>query len=199
MTKDKLLLIGCGILKKEFRWLIEKNKWPVDTIFLVSSLHIDFEKLSKKLTAALAKYQGRSIIVFYGCCHPLMEKILEQAKTFRTTGQNCVDMLLGNKLFTEELSKGAYFLFEDWARRWETITLKTFGNNPEVARDIFQGDRKYLLCLRTPCSGDFKAEAEAAGRMAGLQLRWMDVSLDHLESILQAAITRKMGETPCRR
>jgi hypothetical protein len=195
MKAEKLLLVGCGILKKEVRWLIEKNHWPVDTAFLDSALHIDFEKLLKKLTSTLSRHQKRKVIVFYGTCHPLMEKALEEAGTFRTHGQNCVEILLGHKLFTEELSKGAFFLFEDWARRWEHLTTKTFGDNLTVARDIFQGDRKYMLCLRTPCSGDFTAEAEQAGAMMGLPIRWLDVPLDHLESVLQTAIARKKGQT----
>jgi hypothetical protein len=196
MNEEKLLLIGCGILKSEVRRLIEKNRWPVETVFLDSSLHIDFAKLQKKLTRALVRHQGRNLIVFYGTCHPLMEKTLAAAGTFRTPGQNCVEILLGHELFTEELVKGAFFLFEDWARRCEQIILKTFGNHPNVAREIIQGDREYLLCIRTPCSGDFSAEAEAAGRIMGLPVRWMDVPLHHLESVLQRTITRKTGQTP---
>jgi hypothetical protein len=195
MKAEKLLLVGCGILKKEVRWLIEKNHWPVDTAFLDSALHIDFDKLLKKLTSTLSRHRERKVIVFYGTCHPLMEKALEKAGTFRTHGQNCVEILLGHALFTEELSKGAFFLFEDWARRWEHLTTKTFGDNLTVAREIFQGDRKYMLCLRTPCSGDFTAKAEQAGAMMGLPVRWMDVPLDHLESVLQTAIARKTGQT----
>jgi hypothetical protein len=195
MNEEQLLLIGCGILKREVRWLIEKNHWPVDTVFLDSALHTDFDKLSKCLTSALARHQGRKVIVFYGTCHPLMEKILGEAGIFRTPGQNCVEMLLGHALFTEELLKGAYFLFEEWARRWEEIALKTFGNSLNVARDIIQEDRKYFLAIRTPCSGDFKAKAEEAGRAMDLPLRWMDVPLDHLEAVLQALIMRKMTLT----
>lgn len=103
MDKEKLLLIGCGILKKEIRWLIEKNRWPVEPIFLVSALPVDFEKLSHGLTSALDKYQERNSIVFYGCCHPLMNTMLEDANTFRTPGQNCIDILLGHTVFSEEL------------------------------------------------------------------------------------------------
>ena len=29
-TDDPLLLLGCGILRKEVRYLIEKNGWPVE-------------------------------------------------------------------------------------------------------------------------------------------------------------------------
>ncbi len=195
MHGERLLLLGCSILGREIRWLIEKNGWPMDVLFLDSALHIDLEKLFQNLTKALADNQGRNIIVFYGACHPLLEKILSEAKTFRTMGQNCVDMLLGNALFTEELSNGAFFLLEDWALRWNHIVSKTFGKNAEVIRAIFQLDRKYLLGVKTPCSGDFTREAEEAGQMAGLPPRWMDVSLDHLESVLQNAITLKIKET----
>ena len=199
MDNNRLLLVGCGILQKEIRRLIDKNSWPLDTAFLDSALHINFEELSEQLTKAFAKYQGREIIVFYGTCHPLMEGILKKGKTFRTEGQNCVDILLGNTLFNEELANGAFFLLEDWARRWEYITTKTFGTNIDLIREIYQGDRNYLLCLKTPCSSEFSAEAEAAGARVGLPIRWMEVGLDHLESVLQDAINRKMREIECRK
>ncbi|MBI5141454.1 MAG: DUF1638 domain-containing protein [Nitrospirae bacterium] len=191
MTGNHMLLVGCGILKNEIRHLIEENHWPLDTYFLDSALHIDFEALSLSLKSALAAHEDRNIIVFYGCCHPLMEKMLEDAGTIRTVGQNCVDMLLGNEIFTEELSKGAFFLLEDWARRWEQISEKTFGKHRAVMREIFRGDRKYMLALTTPCSGDFRAEAEAAASAAGLPLRWMEVSLDHLKAVIETALARK--------
>jgi hypothetical protein len=195
MGDDGLLLIGCGILRKEIRFLINKNGWPLDVFFLDSALHIDFDDLSRSLTSALARYSGRNVIVFYGCCHPFMENILEEAKTIRTTGQNCVEMLLGHELFTEELSNGAFFLMEDWARRWDVILKKTLGDNEEVWKAVYQGDRKYIACINTPCSGDFRADAEMAGKKVGLPLKWINTPLDNLESVLRELITRKMRET----
>lgn len=200
MTEDRFLLIGCGILKNEVRYLIRKNNWPLDTVFFDSALHCEFDKLSRVLTAALTRYKDRRIIVFYGACHPLMEKMLGESGTFRTEGQNCVDMLLGHELFMEELAKGAFFLLQEWAHRWKYILTKSFGTGKlGIISEIFREDRKYLLCLRTPCSGDFTSEAEEAGRVVGLPLRWMDVTLDHLASVLRAAIARKKEETQCRR
>jgi hypothetical protein len=188
MSEERLLLVGCGILRKEIRFLIEKNGWPLDVFFLDSTLHVDFEDLSKSLKSALARHSGRDIIVFYGACHPLMENILEEAETSRTVGQNCVEMLLGPELFTEELSNGAFFLLEDWARRWDCILRKTLGNNEKIWKDVYQGDRKYLACITTPCSRDYRVEAEAAGKKVGLPLRWIDSPLDHLEYVLHDAI-----------
>jgi len=193
MTNEgRMLLLGCGVLQTEIRFLIEKNAWPLDTYFLDSALHCEFDRLSASLTAALDEHRGRKIIVFYGCCHPLMDQILAQAGAIRTEGQNCIDMLLGHARFSEELENGAFFLLEEWARRWEYIITETFGTtNVEIIRDIFRGDRKYLLGVRTPCSRDFTAEAESAGALVDLPIRWTDVALDNLETVLQQAIAQR--------
>lgn len=184
MTDDRLLLLGCGILQKEIRYLIDRNNWPLDTFFLDSMLHVDFDALSSALRKALARQTGRRVLVFYGACHPLIDQMLAEAGVIRTPGQNCVEMLLGEEQFTSELSNGAYFLLEDWAQRWEFMIHKTFGGNDKVIRSIFTGDRSSLLCLRTPCSGDFKKQAELAGALVGLPLHWLDVTLDALEKCL---------------
>ncbi len=188
---ERCLLLGCGILQKEIAFLIEKNGWALDTDFLDSSLHVNFEALADALRSGLARHAGRDVVVFYGCCHPHMEKMLEAAHTFRTQGQNCVEMLLGPELFMQELSNGAFFLLEDWALRWDEAIGKTFGNHPDVVREIFQLSSKVLLCLRTPCSGDFEAAARHVSEQVGLPIRWMDVGLGHLEAVLREAVLRK--------
>lgn len=194
-SNDKLLLMGCGILRNEIRYLIQKNNWPVETTFFDSALHCEFDKLSHCLTTGLNRHRQREVVVFYGSCHPLMDRMLAEAHTFRTEGQNCVDMLLGNELFTKELLDGSFFLMEEWAQRWEYILTKSFGTKDiNLIREMFCYDRKCLLCLRTPCSGDFSAAAEAAGRFVGLPLRWLDVGLEHLEGVLREAVNRKLKE-----
>lgn len=185
-------MAGCGILKKEVRYLNHKNGWDLDFSFLDSALHCDFGQLADSLNTCLRKHRDREVIVLYGTCHPLMEHMLQDAGTFRTEGQNCVEQLLGKDLFTEELQKGAFFLMEDWARRWDYITSKSFPDcKLGVIREIFQTDRKYFLALRTPCSGDFTALAEQVAAEMDVPLKWMDVNLDHLTKVLQQAIDRK--------
>lgn len=179
--------------------LIEKNRWPVATDLLDPSLHIDLDKLAAEVSAALARHPNSTNVVLYGACHPQMDALVQGAGALRVRGQNCVEMLLGTSTFTEELSQGAFFLLEDWARRWTDIITSTFGTNWDVIREIFQGDRQYLLCLRTPCAGDFRAEAEEAGRSIGLPVRWRDVSLEHFESVLAEAVTRGQEEAVCPR
>jgi hypothetical protein len=191
---DRLLLIGCGILKNEIRYLIARNAWPVDTIFVNPALHVDFDLLAKSLTSVLIKNTDRKVVVFYGECHPLMDKILQDNNTFRTPGQNCVEMLLGPAQYIEELKQGAFFLLEEWALHWDHVIGKTFGNNQQIMKDIFHEDRKYILGIKTPCSGEFERQALDAAEMVDLPLRWKHISLEHLESVLQHTIDRKMEE-----
>jgi hypothetical protein len=188
-----LRMVGCGILHKEIDYLIAKNGWKVETEFLDSALHNYFNRLSTELDGALERddQAGRDTVVFYGSCHPKMDGILQQHHTVRTQGQNCIVMLLGYELFMEELGKGAYFLLEDWALTWEPMLTQAFGNNVTVLREIFHSGHQHMIAIRTPCSNDFTAEAEAAAAYVDLPLRWMDVSLDHLESVLAEAIDRR--------
>lgn len=192
MPSSTLSLIGCGILQKELRYLIAKNHWPLTTDFLPASLHIDHKGLACALRAGLARHADEQTIVFYGACHPGMDDMLNEAHTMRTLGQNCLEMLLGAEEFNRELAEGAFFLLDDWAHNWDAVIAKTFGTNIAVIRDIFHDQHHYLLCLRTPQADDFSREAEHIGAMLDLPVQWRDVTLDHLESVLQTAIDRKL-------
>jgi hypothetical protein len=192
-----MVLIGCGILSKEVTYLINQNGWNLQTQFLHSALHNYFDKLAAELNSALTadENSNRETIVFYGACHPKMDSFLEQHETLRTQGQNCIVMLLGYELFMQELSKGAYFLVEDWANTWEPMITEVFGNNPNVVREIFHSSHKYILALRTPCSEDFSAAAALAAQFVDLPLVWMDVDLEHLQQVLEDAIAQKHHAT----
>ncbi len=195
MTAPKNI-IGCGILKKEILFLIEKNGWQLETAFLPSGLHVDFDRLRHSLEKCLDLNAGEPAVAFYGACHPRMDHILETARVGRTPGQNCVDIYLGNDLFCRELEQGAFFLFEDWALHWREIIGGVMPGDPEIMRAIFRTAHKYLLAIRTPCSGDFSAEAEAVSAMTSLELRWIDVGLEHLEAILAATLDRAKADIP---
>jgi hypothetical protein len=187
-----LLVIGCSILENELRFLAEKNGWNIDFIFLDSSHHCELDKLMNSLVNEIEKHKNRDRLILYGACHPMMDRMLAKASISRMEEQNCIEMLLGRKKFQEELLKGAFFLLEDWAKRWDHILSKTFPKcRPEIVREIFQIDRKFLLAIQTPCSGDFSRMAREAADKVDLPLRWMETSLDHLEHILKKAIETK--------
>jgi hypothetical protein len=188
-----ITLVGCGILHKEVDTLIKKNGWTLETRWLHSALHNYFDRLHHELNTELntEEQAGRRTIVFYGACHPRMEQLLEKHQTCRTHGQNCIVMLLGYEKFMEELGNGAYFLLEDWAMTWEPMITECFGNNLAVVREIFHSSHRKIIAIRTPCSTDFTAAAEAAARFVDLPLEWMDADLGHLEKVLIEAIAER--------
>jgi hypothetical protein len=190
------LIIGCGILKKEIRLLAEKNGWHQGMTFLPSALHVDFHKLQKTLEKSLQLHAGEPAIVFYGACHPRMDQMLDAAHVTRTPGQNCVDIYLGHETFCRELEQGAFFLFEEWAHHWKEIVGAIMPGDPEIMRSIFCSAHKYLLAIRTPCSGDFSAEAEKVSALTSLELRWVDAGLEHLEANLAATLDRAKTGRP---
>lgn len=192
LDNTKLQLVGCGIFKKEITYLLKKNNWAIDTDFLPASLHINFKQLADALQQGLARHSNEQTIVFYGACHPRMDTILNEAHTVRTLGQNCVAMLLGDAEFNRELANGAFFLLDDWAQHWDDIIFKTFGSNINVIRAIFHDQHRYLLGLRTPCSDDFSQEAAHISTMLELPLQWRDVTLNHLENVLQTTIQHQI-------
>lgn len=181
-------LISCGIFKKEIQFLAEKKKWSVNLKFLDSSLHIYFDKLSKSVTGALSRAPDKNKVLVYGHCHPMIDEMAKDGNAIRTPGQNCVELLLGKKRFTRELSKGAFFLFEDWAKRWNKISYKYFGDW-EILREVFQDAHNYILCIETPCSEGFKKEAENVSHRTGLPLVWESFELDRLEKIIEHSLS----------
>jgi hypothetical protein len=192
-TGKPLRLVGCGILHKEVDYLIAQNGWNVQTRFLDSALHNYLDRLSEQLTGALAadRREQREDIVFYGACHPQMDQILRQHHTLRTQGQNCIVMLLGYQRFMEELETGAYFLLEDWALTWQPMITAAFGSNLAIVREIFHSSHTRMIAIRTPCSGDFTAAAQAAADFVDLPLSWLDADLGHLQQVLAEAICAK--------
>ena len=189
------ILIGCGIFNKEINWLIKKNKWLISTSFLDSNLHTNYDLLEKSLCRELEKYSCTRKFVFYGECHPNMDNILSRFNTFRTEGQNCAEILLGNYLYNKELSLGAFFLFEDFALNWKSTFEKLFGSDRETVKQIFHEDRKYILAVRTRCTNDYANESEKIAEYLELPLKILDVNLDNLESRLITALNQINGNS----
>ena len=71
------------------------------------------------------------------------------------------------------------------------MITECFGKKLSVVREIFGSSHKYLLALRTPCSGNFTEAAETAAAFVDLPLMWMDVDLSCLETVLSDLLARQ--------
>jgi hypothetical protein len=192
MNTQAPLILGCSTLRKELCLLIERNGWPHEARFLPSTLHCNFTQLGKALRQALDLQKERPTLLLYGQCHPCMEEIVKDSQATRMPCENCIELLLGRECYTEHLAAGAFFLLEDWMQHLPEILASSLGTRrPELIREIFQSEKKYLLAIRTPCSGDFARQAQEAADLTGLPLFWLDTGLDDLERALSAVIRKE--------
>jgi hypothetical protein len=180
-NKNGDLVIACGILKKEINMIMEINKWKNNTIFLDSSLHVNFEKLSDTLTNCLTKYSDFRKLLVYGTCHPNMDEIISNTETTRIPVQNCVELIVGKETFNSELANGAFFLFEEWAIRWKEICYK-FSKDIKLTREIYKSSHKYIHCIKTPCSNNYEIYAENMSKELDLPIIWKEYDLKNLEN-----------------
>jgi hypothetical protein len=182
------LLIGCGVLQRELERVVHERGWAVDLQLLGPALHTDLGKLERAFAGQLARTAGRDRAVFFGACHPRLDATLATHHLRRTPGVNCIELLLGRERYEAELASGTYFLLESWARTWRLALHDTFGPRPELVREVFRGAHTRMLAVRTPCSGDFTAQAQRASDESGLPLAWLDVDLTHLAAALEPLV-----------
>ena len=186
-ASEPIHIMCCDVLKKELDYLIEKNRWNIEAAFLDSNLHVSLDRLENALVHVMNRPMPPTCLI-YGTCHPRIDKICADYHAVRTPVQNCIEMLLGKPAFTRQLESGAFFLLEQWAFHWNTMTRDVFMGPPHARYEILKEEHDYILCLRTPCSTDFDKEAAAVSEQTGLPLQWKDVSLSHMEEVLSRTI-----------
>lgn len=108
-------------------------------------------------------------------------------------GCDCLSLLVSPEVRARELAAGALFVLEEWAHGWHRWAAATMGGSVEARREMLRREHSSLLCLRTPCSGDFTAAAAEAGRLSGLPVRWLDVDLGRLAASLAGPAPKQEG------
>jgi hypothetical protein len=189
-----MTLVGCGILRAEVEALVAKNGWDVEVKWLGAALHDEPVTLARAHDAALGRARRPCVLVGYGACAAGADALVARHGVVRLEGENCLAQLLGEERYHEAIADGAYFLLERWARDWPRAMPRNFGPRLSVLREIFHVDRRYLLALETPCSGDYREAAEHAGRDVDLPVRWLRVTLDTLEAGLSRAMARALEQ-----
>jgi hypothetical protein len=114
-SREKLLLISCGILEPEIKALDSRGEITADAIFLNKYLHMDYRKLHDALKASLRKHGERRPVVVYGdvClgfnCE--MNALMTACEVIKVDALNCIDCLLGGQGKLLELDPDHRFFF----------------------------------------------------------------------------------------
>ncbi|GAV23252.1 DUF1638 domain-containing protein [Carboxydothermus pertinax] len=144
-------LICCGILQKEleqiFKEIGNRNNVP-ERIYLEPALHVDFDKLKTELESTLANQQKKSekLFLVYGLqCHPEMKVLAQNYKATVIPAQNCIDMLLGDKINFVNQEAKTFFLTPGWLENWKSIFINGLGWDSITARQNFGFYERILL------------------------------------------------------
>lgn len=184
-----MVCIACSVLKAEIEALRERGLFDLPTHFLVSNLHMEPEKLHERMVSLLEDLgRGRQVLLIYGDCHPYMKDLAGNPGVTCVKGQNCGEILLGRERYRQLLKEGAFFLFPEWTLRWREIfhQIKDIGKESTVA--VMRERQSKLVYLDTGVCPVPVEELMACSEYFGLPYEVLEVSLDHLHSVINAAI-----------
>lgn len=187
MARAARRLLACAVLEREVRTVLADADLDLEPRFLDPALHEATDRLPAAVAEAL---DHPGAVVCCGLCHPALERTVKAGGGVRTCALNCLELLLGRERYRAEAAAGTYFLPEAWARDWLTYARRVFGPGDRALRALMRSECTSLLALRTPCSGEFEAEARAVAEFTGLPLRWADADLVPLREALEQAAGR---------
>ncbi len=149
MSPEKsVLVISCGIFKKEINALIAQGVFDFSFMFLDSLLHMDPSKLQSVLSKAIdqALEKGNKVLLIYGDCHPYRDGVYDPKKVLRIKGLNCVEEILGKETYRLLRSEGAFFVFNEWAVRWRAVFVDAIGLTEKTAPQFMGSFHKSINC-----------------------------------------------------
>lgn len=134
-SRQKPLLISCGILQPEIQALISCEDIRAEAVFLSKYLHVDYRKLHKALKASLHKHDERRPVVVYGdvCLgfNGEMKALMIECDAVKVDALNCIDCLLGGqgKLLEMDPDHRMFFLTPAFLAFSESIVSRSRQEN----------------------------------------------------------------------
>ena len=182
-------IYACSILEEELRHLYGDEVKRGVVHFIDSRLHMRPEELRKTIRKELetgAEATGKVLV--YGDCHAYMEDDTD-GNTVRTKGLNCIELVLGKRMYQILRREGAFFLLPEWTHRWRTIFQTELGLTSAEMTRAFMGDmHRKLVFLDTgvvPVPTDVLQQIKA---YVDLPLEIRSVELSHLKKVVDMAL-----------
>lgn len=181
------ICISCSIFRSELQTLQKRGDLDIPVRFLPSMLHLDPQKLERRLSDLLeeTRKSARQVLLLYGDCHPAMHDQEILPGVARIKGLNCPEILLGKDDYRNLLKEGVFFLMPEWTVRWREIFEDELGLIGDVARDLMGEMHTRLLYLDTGIMPIPEKHLRAISEYTGLSWDVIAVGGDHfLEAIL---------------
>lgn len=191
-----MLLLGCGIFKREFSLLPESLRSAFHPVFLDSMLHMEPARLDLILKNALEKTEAEQVVLAFGDCSPHLPDFDNHARTVRVAGCNCCEIWLGGQRYGELRKEAVFFMMPEWALRWEHIIKEELGlKTKELARDFMAQTLRRAVYIDT---GVIPVPIDALDAFSGytdLPVALEKAGPRHFVAALETALRRVDGKS----
>lgn len=184
------VVISCAVLQAEVESLARTN-WPeFELVFPDSMLHMNPEKLSEHLCSLVRGEirRGHNIILVYGDCCLGMAALEQLPKVVRVRGNNCCALLLGDAVYRRLSHGGSFFMFPEWAHRWQRVFSIELGLNHDNAAGLMGDMHQKLVYLDTGIVPVPERELRECSHYCGLPWEVLKVSLEPLRTVIDRAV-----------
>ncbi len=186
-----VLLLGCGIFKREFALLPVALRSGFHPVFLDSMLHMEPARLDLILKKALGKTDAGQVVLAFGDCSPHLPDFDNHARTVRVVGCNCCEIWLGRQRYRELRKEAVFFLMPEWAQRWEHIIRDELGlKTKELARDFMAQTMRRAVYIDTGVMPVPTGTLEDFSGYTALPMTVEKVGPEHFLAALESALRR---------
>ncbi|MDI9313755.1 MAG: DUF1638 domain-containing protein [Hydrotalea sp.] len=173
--RDKQLVIACGALAKEIKFLLAQlGDNSTDLLFLPAILHNSPQKIVPELKKTIDKNKAdyKTIFIGYADCGTggLLDKLIADEQLQRLPGAHCYQFFAGmdefEKMMEQEL--GSFFLTDYLARHFDELVWQGMGlaKHPELLQTMFGNYKKLVYLAQTDDDGLTSMAERASKKMA---------------------------------
>jgi hypothetical protein len=183
--------LACSIFQKEIELLKQQGKINIPFEYIDSELHMKPLQLKEVLKSKIKPH----CVICYGKCEPRLDKNTLFNDIAKTEGLNCVEIILGNKLYRKLRAEGAFFLLPEWTHKWERIFKDLLGlSDIELAQQFMNEMHTKMIYVNTGIVPiPHKTLTEIEGYF-NIPIEVIDIKLDELEKSINFSIKKLNNE-----
>lgn len=178
-------LLCCGIVARELDHLLKERN--VEISYLDPALHVDLDKLAVALESSMQRVGEDTALILGTKCHPDLESLTAGKGMRGIQAQNCIEMLLGDKMARIDSEAKTFYLTGGWLENWRRIFIDGLKWDEIDARQNF-GYYDRIVLLDTgmwPIDDELILEFY---EYTQVPIEIIPVTLDHMRELLEQVL-----------
>ena len=190
----RILVIACGALAREVRFLMDSNGWRHWTLrTLPAELHNTPARIVDSVRERIVRERADYDHVFcaYADCGTggRLDDLLEREGIERLPGAHCYQFYAGEELFAElgEEAMGSFYLTDFLTEHFDRLVVRGLGldRHPELHDEYFRGYERLVYLSQRRDPGELLQRAREAAAKLGLAFEHRAVGYGRLVTSLE--------------